>query len=198
LLWNDLVELFNELGWCEWIQIGNARLRENLQVSERTFVRIRNKLIEEKLIVYVKGSKNVPNRYKFNLDIDFIKKAYDDDTNEGINDSQAMVETRVYATNINKLKRKQNKTNLPPKSTNVLSPPKRGMSAFDPLFVEFWKAYPRKENKPTAVRAFGKIKPMSREVLEKILAGIELWKNSNCWSETRYIPHPSTFLNNKK
>jgi hypothetical protein len=64
--------------------------------------------------------------------------------------------------------------------------------------LEFWEAYPRKENKPTAVRAFGKIKPMSHEVLDKILAEIELWKNSDRWSETRYIPHPATFLNNKK
>jgi hypothetical protein len=39
---------------------------------------------------------------------------------------------------------------------------------------------------------------MSHEVLVKILVGIELWKNSDQWSETRYIPHPATFLNNKK
>jgi hypothetical protein len=39
---------FNELGWPEWIQIGNARLRESLQVIESAFVRIRNKLIEDK------------------------------------------------------------------------------------------------------------------------------------------------------
>jgi hypothetical protein len=92
-------------------------------------------------------------------------------------------------------KQKQKQKNLKNVFTDVNT---SESSHISPMFIEFWKAYPRKENKPTAVRAFGKIKPMSREVLDKILHGIELWKNSEMWSETQCIPHPATFLNNKK
>ncbi|MDR2074011.1 MAG: hypothetical protein LBP36_01385, partial [Oscillospiraceae bacterium] len=58
LLWFDLVELFNELGWPEWIQISNARLMDGLQItSDKKFIEVRDKLIEHSLFIYEKGKK---------------------------------------------------------------------------------------------------------------------------------------------
>jgi hypothetical protein len=108
LLWHDLVELFNELGWPEWIQISNVRPKESLQVSEKSFIKIRDKLIEHKLIIYVKGSKNIPNRYKLNLDIDFIYRAQFYSQSDSTNGSISSVQSSAKSSDINKLK--QNKT----------------------------------------------------------------------------------------
>lgn len=66
-------------------------------------------------------------------------------------------------------------------------------------FDRFWSAYPRHENKPKAREAFMKIKP-DEELLEKMIASIERWKNSAQWNEDggKFIPHPSTWLNNQR
>ena len=67
------------------------------------------------------------------------------------------------------------------------------------LFERFWKAYPRKESKPTARNAFEKLK-VDDELLEKMLKSIEKWKGSSQWQEDggRFIPHPSTWLNQQR
>ena len=67
------------------------------------------------------------------------------------------------------------------------------------LFDQFWKAYPRKESKPTAKKAFEKIKP-DEELLQKMLAAIERFKKTDQWQEDggRFIPHPSTWLNQRR
>ena len=66
-------------------------------------------------------------------------------------------------------------------------------------FEAFWKAYPRKESKPTARKAFEKINP-DDELLKKMLSAIEKWKETSQWQEDggRYIPHPSTWLNQQR
>ena len=67
------------------------------------------------------------------------------------------------------------------------------------LFDQFWKAYPRKESKPTAKKAFEKIKP-DEELLQKMLTAIERFKKTDQWQEDggRFIPHPSTWLNQRR
>ena len=67
------------------------------------------------------------------------------------------------------------------------------------LFDEFWKAYPRKESKPTARKAFDRINP-DDELLKKMIASIERWKGSSQWQEDggRYIPYPATWLNQQR
>jgi len=68
----------------------------------------------------------------------------------------------------------------------------------DPLFVEFWKAYPRKTNKDFAEKVFAKLK-VDQPFLDKILHSLSIqvrtiWKDK----DTQYIPHPSTWLNGKR
>lgn len=64
-------------------------------------------------------------------------------------------------------------------------------------FDEFWEAYPRKTSKAEARKAWNKLKP-NEELREKMLASIEAWKNTDQWREPRYIPHPSTWLNQER
>jgi len=68
----------------------------------------------------------------------------------------------------------------------------------DPLFVEFWKAYPRKTNKDFAEKVFAKLK-VDDVLLTKMIQAIHV-QNRSVWKdkEQQYIPHPSTWLNGKR
>lgn len=70
----------------------------------------------------------------------------------------------------------------------------------DPQFDEFWKRYPRKENRAGAFKAWVSLSP-SPELVETIFAAIERQKSHGCL-EDKYgrdgrsvIPHPSSWLN---
>jgi hypothetical protein len=68
-----------------------------------------------------------------------------------------------------------------------------------PLFIEFWKLYPRKEGKGDAVKAWKKIKTPS-ETLCLIKTALEWQIKTTQWTEKngKYIPHPTTYLNANK
>lgn len=85
---------------------------------------------------------------------------------------------------------------LPPKS-----PPQPSSSS--PSFVQFWAAYPKRIGKGAAEKAFTKaVGPSgaSQELLDKILAAVEAQKRSQQWLKDggQFIPHPSTWLNQKR
>ena len=63
-------------------------------------------------------------------------------------------------------------------------------------FNAFWSAYPRKDNKSEAKKAFGKVK-VSVDVLIK---AIEQYKKTPQWMKNggQFIPYPSTWLNQKR
>lgn len=66
----------------------------------------------------------------------------------------------------------------------------------DDAFNRFWAAYPRKEDKQKAKKAFERLKP-DEGLLETMLAGIERQKKSAQWTKDggQFIPHPTTWLN---
>ena len=72
-----------------------------------------------------------------------------------------------------------------------LQPPKGGER-----FDEFWYAYPRKEGKDAARKAFARRSP-TKELLADMLAAIEAQKRSEQWQRDggQFIPHPATWLN---
>jgi hypothetical protein len=93
--------------------------------------------------------------------------------------------------------------NLIPDSLDPPSPLKGGDAASrlerTRLFQEFWKAYPRKEAKGRAEKAWEKLRP-SVPLVEAIMCGLERAKGSKAWQEEggRYIPHPATWLNGRR
>ncbi len=73
------------------------------------------------------------------------------------------------------------------------------LNAVGEHFEAFWKAYPRKAKKPAAMKAFVALKP-DAELLEQMLAAIAKARESSEWLESggKYIPHPTTWLNNRR
>jgi len=64
-LWSYLMHINNICGWIEWFKISNARLMDELCMSEKTLIKHRNILCEHGLIIYKsqKKKKN-PGEYK--------------------------------------------------------------------------------------------------------------------------------------
>ena len=63
-------------------------------------------------------------------------------------------------------------------------------------FDAFWSAYPRKVNKPGAMKAFCKVDVP----VETLLSALENHKRSAQWVKDggQFIPHPTTWLNQKR
>jgi|TARA_B100000315_G_scaffold204074_1_gene197294 hypothetical protein len=64
-------------------------------------------------------------------------------------------------------------------------------------FEQFWNNYPRKVGKRKAFEVWGKLSP-DGDLMEKILGAIEKYKSSESWCDPKYIPHPSTWLNQER
>ncbi|MBT9164689.1 MAG: hypothetical protein DDT23_00693 [candidate division WS2 bacterium] len=66
-------------------------------------------------------------------------------------------------------------------------------------FDLFWKTYPKKVNKAYAIKVWNKLKP-SQELTNTIISAVEKAKKSVEWRKDKgqFIPHPSTYLNNKR
>lgn len=67
------------------------------------------------------------------------------------------------------------------------------------LFEQFWKAYPRKDSKKAALKAFTRIPNLEGE-FPRIMEAVEAAKKSAQWNEDhgKYIPYPATYLNGEK
>ena len=66
-------------------------------------------------------------------------------------------------------------------------------------FAQFWAAYPRKQSKQDAGRAFAKLAP-DADLVVVLLAAIERQKTWPQWQheEGAFIPYPATWLNGRK
>lgn len=69
----------------------------------------------------------------------------------------------------------------------------------DVLFETFWKAYPKKEAKGAAEKAWVKIRDKGK-TLPLILEALHWQTSSESWAQGngQYIPHPATYLNAKR
>lgn len=67
----------------------------------------------------------------------------------------------------------------------------------DRAFEEFWSKYPRKVAKHPARQKWAKL-VISRAVYEEILNAIERFKRTRQWQDIGFIPHASTFLNQRR
>jgi hypothetical protein len=64
------------------------------------------------------------------------------------------------------------------------------------LFATFWAAYPRKQAKQAAVKAWAKLDP-DKPLLDVMLAAVERQRKSRQWVEG-YVPHPASWLNGRR
>lgn len=67
------------------------------------------------------------------------------------------------------------------------------------LFKQFWQAYPKKVSKAESIKWFQKNKP-TQEQVDYMIYKIGLFKETKIWQDNngQYIPHPSTWLNQKR
>jgi hypothetical protein len=71
-------------------------------------------------------------------------------------------------------------------------------SGYSEDFALFWNAYPRRIAKGAAWNAWQKLQP-DPELQEQILHSIADHLDADeQWREVRYIPHPATFLNQRR
>jgi hypothetical protein len=72
-------------------------------------------------------------------------------------------------------------------------------SASDPDFDKFWSAYPRKDDKKGAMKAWAKCNG-NRPAIDVIVAKVEAFKKSDQWTRDsgQFIPMPTTFINRER
>lgn len=66
-------------------------------------------------------------------------------------------------------------------------------------FAEFWQQYPKKKARLDALKAWQKLKPSGR-LLADLMASLATQKISDQWRKNggEFIPHPSTWLNQRR
>ena len=87
--------------------------------------------------------------------------------------------------------------NIPPISPKGDEPVvKTEKDSFSESFNDFWKAYPKKVSKTSALKAWNKLKPDDKLVRE-ILSALEQQKKTAQWQKDdgQFIPYPTTWLN---
>lgn len=65
------------------------------------------------------------------------------------------------------------------------------------LFDLFWKTYPRRVSKAAAQKVFNKLK-VDGTLLTAMLSALEIQKQSKQWQDKQFIPHPTTWLNQRR
>lgn len=64
-------------------------------------------------------------------------------------------------------------------------------------FQSFWKAYPRKDNKPTVKRIFYKLNP-DDELFSGMMQALQNQIQAGMYEDKKYTPMPSTWLNQER
>lgn len=80
------------------------------------------------------------------------------------------------------------------------TPPKReSPSERLELFDRFWKAYPRKEGKAAAAKAWNDIQP-DEALVARMVSAVEAKKRSPEWTQEngKFIPHPAKWLSERR
>jgi len=178
LLWYKLISLFNKCGWAEWVTIDNQRLMSLIQIRrEATFIEVRNNLVENNLLEYQKGKKGSPNKYKM------LFCTFTGEVKTVVNTVvQTEVNTVAQTVDINRVRLDKDYTPISPNGFDL-----------------FWKAYPRKVAKASALKSWNKIKP-SENLVADILKSLSEQIKSDGWQKDngKYIPHPATWLNGNR
>lgn len=78
-------------------------------------------------------------------------------------------------------------------------PPGLNIAEFPPGFDRFWTAYPRKQGKGIAAKAFARIRP-DEALLETILAAVSAQASTEQWRKDggQFVPMPATWLNGQR
>ena len=139
----------------------------------------------------------------FKAQIDEDIKAYDTKVANGSRGGRPVMRKEPEETENNREKPNETENNITePEESEIRKKEERRKKIEDRrdiLFDRFWEAYPRKEAKQTAKKAFEKLNP-DDGLLQKMLEAVERFKGSAQWKEDggRFIPHPATWINQRR
>lgn len=132
ILFLKLIHLFNLSSWSEWLAVDNQRMMSLVQTKrEQSVIEWRNKLLENNLIVYVKGKKGLPNKYKLNDKLTFISEAKSVVNNVVKEVVKSEVKTVVQTADIDK----QNKTKQNKKENTANAVSKKAFGEFENVLL---------------------------------------------------------------
>lgn len=95
-------------------------------------------------------------------------------------------------------KQSTSRTDVEPKSATAEQPDTRTdkiRKEKKRKFQEFWTAYPRKENKPTAERAWDKLTDADQDAA---IAGLTGWIRNRANQDPKFLPHPGSWINGRR
>ena len=142
---------------------------------------------EDRSLIRIKGWKTYqkinrpqPSKYEF---IDLIME-------------QSVKAPETITPNRKEEKRKEDnikEENIIPQKNGVMKTPDQKQEAFE----QFYKLYPRKVSKQASIKAFNRLSKKDRDlVMEALPKHINMWVDKG--TEMDFIPHPSTWLNQRK
>ena len=137
ILFLKLIHLFNLSVWSEWLAVDNQRMMSLVQTKrEQSVIEWRDKLLENNLIVYAKGKKGLPNKYKLNDKMAFIGEAKSvvNSVVQSVvkNVGNSVVQPVVQSVAIDK----QNKTKQNKKENTAKAVSKKKFGEFENVFFE--------------------------------------------------------------
>ena len=139
LMYFKFLNLFNRAGWPEYVQVDNLRLMSMIGTKTiKTAIQARDKLVDAGFIVYGKGSKGCPNRYKLGI------RCKKNTLNDTLND------TLTGTLNDTHIKTKTKTKNIPP-----CIPPDDFSPALSAAFANWlqYKREKRQDYKPTGLQS---------------------------------------------
>ena len=139
LMYFKFLNLFNRAGWPEYVQVDNLRLMSMIGTKTiKTAIQARDKLVDAGFIVYGKGSKGCPNRYKLGI------RCKKNTLNDTLND------TLMGTLNDTHIKTKTKTKNIPP-----CIPPDDFSPALSAAFANWlqYKREKRQDYKPTGLQS---------------------------------------------
>lgn len=150
ILFLKLIHLFNLSVWSEWLAVDNQRMMSLVQTKrEQSVIEWRDKLLENNLIVYAKGKKGLPNKYKLNDKMAFIGEAKSV-VNSGVKSVVKSVVKNVGNSVVQSVAiDKQNKTKQNKKENTAKAVSKKKFGEFENVFLseqEFEKLKARFKN----------------------------------------------------
>ena len=116
--------------------------------------------------------------------------------------SNKQEQTESNATNANEEEKEEEEEYEKEKENNVIahvSQKRQEKALLLARFQTFWASYPRKTDKKKALDAFMKINP-DDALLKQMLESLSKWRQTAQWQDEggRYIPHPTTWLHNRR
>lgn len=180
LLYAEISSLTDQRGYC-WAT--NAYFEQLFELSERTIIRLLNRL-EESGYIRIEDNAGGKIRRRLYAGINPLSAPPDKNVSTPLTKMSVPPDKNVTP-HINK---KDNK-----KKTSTSSAP-----AWEPeLFERFWRAYPCKKDKASARREWDKLKP-DHKLMMTMSAALDKAKASDEWQRGIGIPYACRWLRNQR